>query len=58
MSEVERVRLRLYRLYGGTIFVSFVLLTTITLWHFFDLAIWQPIVAIILSCPLSYLATR
>jgi hypothetical protein len=43
---------------GGTVFVVFVLLTTISLWHFFGLEFWQPIIAIILSAPLSYLAVR
>ncbi len=51
-------RSALYWFYGGVVFTTFVLMTTVSLWHFFGLAFWQPIVAIIISAPLSYLCVR
>ena len=48
----------MYWTYGVIVFATFVFLTTITMWHFFGLALWQPIIAIMLSSPLSYLAVR
>ena len=57
-NEAEVRRMRVYWFYGACFFASFVLATTVILWQYFGLAVWQPIIAIILSMPLSYLATR
>ena len=58
LTEVNSQKARKYWILGGTVFISFIFLSTITLWHFYGLAIWEPVVAIIISAPLAYLATR
>jgi hypothetical protein len=40
------------------VFGTFVFLTTLILWHYYGLALWQPIIAITISFPLAYLGTR
>jgi uncharacterized membrane protein YdbT with pleckstrin-like domain len=50
--------IRMYLIVSAVIFAVFALMTTVALYEFFDLAFWQPIIAIIISAPLAYLAVR
>jgi hypothetical protein len=58
LTQAQKEMIKRYWLIGSVTFVIFVFCTTISLWHFFNLSPWQPLVAMMVTGPLAYVAVR
>ena len=58
MTPEQRQLVRRYWITGSIAFPVFIALTTFSLWYFFNLAPWHPLVAIAVTGPLAYVAVR